>query len=194
MGYAFIIFGKGSESMKVAVFGGANARPQDESYLQAVSLGASLAKAGHVVMTGGYIGMMEAVSKGAAEAGGHVIGVTCDEVESFRPMKPNPWVKEEWRFTTLSDRMMNLINRCEAAIALPGGVGTLAEITVLWNQVLIHAIPPKPMILVGNGWKQTFECLLMAQDTYIAAHDRNMITYAADVDSALNILGDVNLS
>jgi uncharacterized protein (TIGR00730 family) len=184
----------GSEGMKVAVFGGANARPQDESYLQAVALGARLAKAGHIVMTGGYIGMMEAASRGAAEAGGHVIGVTCDEIESFRPMKPNPWVKEEWRFVTLSDRLMNLVNRCDAAIALPGGVGTLAEITILWNQVLIHAITPKPMILVGEGWKKTFECLFSTQDEYIAAHDRTMITFAADVDSVMQSLTSENIS
>jgi uncharacterized protein (TIGR00730 family) len=174
--------------MKVAVFGGANARPEDDTYSQAVELGAKLARAGYVVMTGGYIGMMEAASKGAAEAGGHVIGVTCDELESFRPMKPNQWVKEEWRFVTLTDRMINLINRCDAAIALPGGVGTLAEICVLWNQVLVHAIPLKPMILVGDGWKQTFECLFEIQGSFIAMHDRDMITFAPDIDSAVQLL------
>jgi len=174
--------------MKVAVFGGANARPEDETYAQAVILGASLARAGHVVMTGGYIGMMEAASKGAAEAGGHVIGVTCDEIESFRPVKPNQWVKEEWRYVTLTDRMINLINRCDAAIAMPGGVGTLAEIAVLWNQVLVHSIPPKPMILIGEGWKRTFQCLLDSQGSYISEHDRDMITYAPDVDAAMLLL------
>lgn len=180
--------------MKVAVFGGANARPMDDSYRQAVELGAALAAAGHVVMTGGYIGMMEAASKGAAEAGGHVIGVTCDEIEAFRPIKPNPWVKEEWRFVTLSDRLMNLVNRCDAAIALPGGVGTLAEVSILWNQVLIHAIPPKPIILVGSGWKATFESLLRSQGDYIASHDRELIAFATDVHSALQILASANLT
>jgi uncharacterized protein (TIGR00730 family) len=174
--------------MKVAVFGGANARPENEEYIQAVKLGAKLANAGHIVMTGGYIGIMEAASKGASEAGGHVIGVTCDEIEAFRPIKPNQWVKEEWRYGTLTDRMINLINRCDAGIALPGGVGTLAEISVLWNQVLIHAIPPKPMILVGKGWQQTFECLLQSQDAFIAFHDRGIIVFAPDIDSAVDIL------
>jgi uncharacterized protein (TIGR00730 family) len=176
--------------MKVAVFGGANARPEDESYTQAVTLGANLARAGHVVMTGGYIGMMEAASKGAAEAGGHVIGVTCDEIESFRPMKPNQWVKEEWRYVTLTDRMINLINRCDAAIALPGGVGTLAEISVFWNQVLVHAIPLKPMILIGEGWKRTFECLFESQDSFIAVHDRGMISFAPDIEIAVQLINN----
>jgi hypothetical protein len=174
--------------MKVAVFGGANARPEDELYAQAVALGADLARAGHVVMTGGYIGMMEAASKGAAEAGGHVIGVTCDEIEAFRPVKPNKWVKEEWRYVTLTDRMINLINRCDAAIALPGGVGTLAEIAVLWNQVLVHAIAPKPMILVGEGWQRIFSCLIDSQGDFIVPHDRSMISYAPDARTAVEIL------
>jgi len=180
--------------MKVAVFGGAGARPQDEIYRQAVDLGAGLARAGHTVMTGGYIGVMEAASKGAAEAGGHVIGVTCEEIESFRPIKPNPWVKEEWRYVTLADRLMNLVNRCDAAIAMPGGVGTLAEISILWNQVLIHAIPPKPMVLFGSGWKSTFETLLASQGEFIAPHDRDLIRFAPDVHSALQVLGSANPS
>jgi uncharacterized protein (TIGR00730 family) len=178
--------------MKVAVFGGAGAKPQDDIYRQAVELGAGLARAGHTVMTGGYIGIMEAASKGAGEAGGHVIGVTCDEIESFRPIKPNPWVTEEWRYVTLADRLMNLVNRCDAAIAMPGGVGTLAEISILWNQIIIHAIPPKPVILLGDGWKVTFETLMQNQGGFITPHDRDLIRLAPDVHSALRFLDSAN--
>ncbi len=180
--------------MKVAVFGGANTRPGESDYDQALLLGAGLARNGHMVMTGGYIGVMEAVSKGAAQAGGHVIGVTCDEIEAFRPIKPNPWIKEEWRFITLSERIMNLVNRCDAAIALPGGVGTLAEVSILWNQMLIRAIPRKPMILVGDGWKTIFDSLFNAQNTYIASHDREMLSYAVDIKSALELLNGAHHS
>lgn len=180
--------------MNVAVFGGAGAKPQDDIYGQTVDLGAGLAKAGHTVMTGGYIGIMEAASKGANEAGGHVIGVTCDEIEAFRPIKPNQWVKEEWRYATLSDRLMNLVNRCDAAIAMPGGIGTLAEISILWNQILIKAVPPKPLILFGTGWKNTIDTLMTAQNEFIAVHDCDIIQFAPDVHSALRILGSAHLT
>ena len=70
--------------MKVAVFGGSAPRPGDEVYAQAVELGRLLAMGGHTVMTGGYMGVMEAASRGANEAGGHVIGVTCNEIERWR--------------------------------------------------------------------------------------------------------------
>jgi len=50
-------------------------------------------------------GTMEAVSRGAAEAGGHVIGVTCEDIEKWRPIGANAWVKEEWRKKTLTERL-----------------------------------------------------------------------------------------
>ena len=80
--------------MKVTVFGGARTIPGDSLYAEAYELGSLLAKAGHSVLTGGYIGTMEAVSRGAAEAGGHVIGITCDEIARWRPVSPHPWVLE----------------------------------------------------------------------------------------------------
>ena len=45
---------------------------------------------------------MSAVSQGASEAGGHVIGVTCYQIEQFRPLAPNEWVIEEMRYETLA--------------------------------------------------------------------------------------------
>ncbi|HWQ84126.1 MAG TPA: hypothetical protein VN363_06135, partial [Anaerolineales bacterium] len=79
----------------ITVFGGSQIQPGMPDYLAAQRLGGLLAMAGHCVLTGGYIGAMEAVSRGAAEAGGHVIGVTCAEIEAWRPGKANAWVKEE---------------------------------------------------------------------------------------------------
>jgi len=100
--------------MKVTVFGGAGPKPGDPAYLEALELGRELAQAGHSVLTGGYIGTMEAVSRGAAEAGGHVIGVTCDEIETWRAVSPNAWVQEEWRYPSLRQRLFALMDHCDA--------------------------------------------------------------------------------
>src|SRR5258708_16993147 len=78
--------------MKVSVFGGSQPKNGSAAYAEAQELGKLLAERGHVVLTGGYIGTMEAVSRGAAEAGGHVIGVTCEDIERWRAIDPNPWV------------------------------------------------------------------------------------------------------
>ena len=83
--------------MKISVFGGSQTKEGDTAYVEARELGRLLAERGHTVLTGGYIGVMEAVSRGAREAGGHVIGVTCEDIEAWRPIKANSWVMEEIR-------------------------------------------------------------------------------------------------
>src|SRR5215831_16801474 len=70
--------------MKVSVFGGSQPKEGSLPYAEARELGRMLAEGGHTVLTGGYIGTMEAVSRGAAESGGHVIGVTCEQIEQWR--------------------------------------------------------------------------------------------------------------
>ena len=109
--------------MKITVFGGSSPKPGEEAYQQAYQLGCLIGEAGYTVLTGGYIGTMEAVSRGANENGGYVIGVTCGQIETWRPVSPNRWVQEEMRFDTLRDRMYALIDNCDAALVLPGGGG-----------------------------------------------------------------------
>jgi uncharacterized protein (TIGR00730 family) len=170
----------------VSVFGGS--RPDERGYAQALLLGTLLGEAGFAVLTGGYIGTMEAVSRGAAEAGGHVIGVTCDEIEAWRPTRPNRWMTEERRYPTLRQRISALIEGCDAAIALPGGPGTLTEIMEMWNLLLIDALPPRPLILVGEGWRATFEQFYRSFDRYIPVEQRRWIIFAGDVQKAVQML------
>lgn len=174
--------------MNVAIFGGANPQSEGNSYADAYRLGRELAEAGHVVLTGGYLGTMEAASRGAAEAGGHVIGVTCQEIENWRGVKANPWVIEEWRFATLHERLLALIDGCDAAIALPGGVGTLLEIAMLWNRMIVDAVPRKPLILVGEGWQDTLEHFFIAQGRYVSHSSRSLLTFAITIEDAIHKL------
>ena len=174
--------------MNVSVFGGSTPRPGEAPYEDAQDLGRLLAEAGHTVMTGGYMGTMEAVSRGASKAGGHVIGVTADEIEAWRPTGPNRWVAEERRVATLRERLFNLIDGSDAAIALPGGVGTLAEIALYWNQVIVGAIPRRPLTLVGPAWQESFETLLRSQSPYIPGPDRVWLTFAATPANAVERL------
>lgn len=169
--------------MKVTVFGGS--RPRERDYEQALHLGRLLGKAGYTVLTGGYIGTMEAVSRGAAESGGHVIGVTCDEIETWRPVRPNPWVQEEKRYPTLRQRLFALIEGNDAALALPGGPGTLAEICVMWNHLLTGAITTRPLILIGPGWQETFQRFYCSFDDYIPETQRAWLSFVSDVEQAV---------
>jgi predicted Rossmann-fold nucleotide-binding protein len=127
---------------------------------------------------------MEAASRGCAEAGGHVIGVTCDEIESWRPVKPNQWVQEEIRHATVKERLFSLIEECDAAAALPGGVGTLAEIAMMVNQLQVQAISPRPLVLIGAGWQATFGAFFSGLTEYVPANHRDLISFAADPSEA----------
>lgn len=177
----------------ISVFGGSQAQPGTADYIAAQRLGQLLAESGHSVITGGYIGMMEAVSRGAAEAGGHVIGVTCDEIEAWRSVKANAWVQEERRFPSLRARLDELIDACDAALALPGGPGTLTEISLMWNQMLISAIPARPLILIGPGWKAVMDGFFDHQAKYIPAYQRTLLGFSKDVDQAVFILDQILL-
>jgi uncharacterized protein (TIGR00725 family) len=104
-------------------------------------LGKLIGQAGYTLLTGGYIGSMEALSRGCSEAGGHVIGVTCDQIEAWRAVKANAWVQEEWHYASLQERLFALIENCDGFLALPGGVGTLAEIMLAGSTATRSASP-----------------------------------------------------
>jgi hypothetical protein len=174
--------------MKLTIFGGSSPLPESKEYQFAYNLGYALALAGHTVLTGGYMGTMEATSKGAAEAGGHVIGVTCEEIERWRKRSHNPWVKEEWKLETLHERMIRLIDSCDTAIALPGGPGTLAEIVLMWNRIQIEAIPSVPIILVGDEWKNIFSLFYQELNGYIPPSSIETIKFANTIEEIISYL------
>ncbi len=174
--------------MKVAVFGGASAKPGDRAYEDAVRLGTLLGGSGHTVLTGGYIGIMEAASRGCSEAGGHVIGMTCKDIEAWRGTRANRWVKEEHQFETLRERMYALIDACEAAIVMPGGVGTLCELMVMWNEMIIASRSPRPLIVVGDEWNTVLSQFINSMGNYIGENDRELFQIVQSVDSAFALI------
>ncbi len=174
--------------MKVSVFGGSQPQPGSAPYEEARQLGRLIAEQGHTVLTGGYIGTMEAVSRGAAEAGGHVIGVTCKEIEDWRAIGANAWVKEEMHKETLLERLECLIKECDAALALPGGPGTLVEISLTWNLMIIGALARRPLILIGDGWRSVFDHFFQQLGPYSPPSQRELLRFAPDAAAAVTML------
>ena len=174
--------------MRISVFGGSQPKEGTAAYLEGIELGRLLAERGHTVLTGGYIGVMESVSRGAKEAGGHVIGVTCEDLETWRPIKANSWVMEEIRKKTLVERLHTLIHESDAALALPGGPGTLAEISLMWNLMIVESLHRRPLILIGDGWQSVFDQLFRGLDAYVPAHQREILRFAKDVQTAVDLL------
>ena len=171
--------------MKISIFGGSNVDQNEQLYNQAKQLGKTLAEKGHIVITGGYIGIMEAVSRGANDAGGHVIGITCDEIEKWRPIGANPWVKEEIRVDLLIERIDRIIKECDVAIALPGGVGTLAEIMLAWNHAFITSIPLRKLVVVGKAWKELIQLFYSQQAQFIPDQIKEYLQFYETIDELI---------
>lgn len=174
--------------MRISVFGGSQPKEGDAAYAEAMELGRLLAERRHIVLTGGYIGTMEAVSRGAKEAGGHVIGVTCEDIETWRKVRANSWVMEEVRKKTLIERLHTLIHESDAALALPGGPGTLTEISLMWNLMVVESLHRRPLVLIGDGWQSVFDQFFKGLDAYVPAHQREILHFAKDVHTAVEFL------
>jgi hypothetical protein len=95
------------------------------------------------------------------------------------------------RFPTLRQRLFALIENCDAAIVLPGGIGTLAELAEMWSHLQTGAITTRPLILVGPGWKTVMGQFISTFPGYIPEQHRRWLTFAADVPAAVRML-DLN--
>lgn len=172
-----------SSDRVVVVFGASGPAPGDAAYEVGIACGAGLARAGLAVATGGYGGIMEAVSRGAAVEGGHVIGVTVPDVFPGRA-GANDWVAEEQPAPTIPLRIARLLEISDAAIALPGSIGTLTELVVAWNIGFVARFTgaaPYPLVTVGPKWRDLIEHLGRLLNT-----DATIVHCAPDVEAAVS--------
>ena len=160
----------------ISVFGGAGCRPGDREYAEAQDVGRRLAEAGYVVCTGGYQGAMAAASQGAREAGGHVVGVTLSQIAS--PV--NDYLSETRQTRDFYESLQGLIADSAGFIVLRGGVGTLVELTLVWNKLTMRVIEPRPLVLLGRA---TWEPWLAACVATLAVKPRHL-SYLTLVDTA----------
>jgi hypothetical protein len=180
----------------VTIFGSSLPQPESRAYAEARRLGRLLAEAGFTISNGGYAGLMEASARGAREAGGHTIGVTC----SVWPQSANSWIAEEVRTNSFPERIMKLIELGDAYVALPGGTGTLAELALAWelmNKLTLARTlgGRKPLLAMSPYWQPVIDCLaqeadLCSPDFAWRAPALDIITLATDVDQIAQHLRD----
>jgi uncharacterized protein (TIGR00730 family) len=174
------------KSPVVAVFGSGSAPPDHPVLAQAERLGKLLAEGGFAVLCGGYAGTMEAVSRGANQAGGQVTGVTMD---LFTPrLQPNEWLTKEQRVKNFFPRLKRLM-AADAFVVLRGGIGTLTEATLAWSLLQTGQIPDRPFIFVGDGWRRLFDAF--RAETFMSERDFALATLVDSVDEALAVLKEV---
>lgn len=169
----------------ITVFGSSQITPDHPEYASAHEVGRRLAEAGFDVCTGGYDGAMAAVSRGAREGGGKAIGITLD---AFRRLSANSWLDEEIRTETLLDRLEGLTTRAVGFIVLPGGIGTLLELALVWNFAATGVTAHKPIVVVGDGWAKAVRYL--REVTHVRDIDLDWFSFCPDAASTVARLID----
>ena len=137
----------------ITVFGSSRPPEDHADYQQARLLGRLLGQAGFAVCSGGYGGVMEAVSRGAKESGGKTYGVTAE----FFKRKANAFVDTEIRVKTWQERLFELVRVADGLVACKGGTGTLAELAVAWEMLNKSVICGKPLVVLGEFWMPVVE-------------------------------------
>jgi uncharacterized protein (TIGR00730 family) len=151
---------------EVAVLGSARIERPDPRWELARKMGELLAEHGFTVVTGGYGGLMAAASQGAHEQGGRVIGLP---MRHWDQLEPNPW-NDELRWSNGYGTRLDHLLLCTGVVALPGGVGTLSEMAVIWAAAQTEPNPPS-IVLLGDSWPPL-----------IAAIQENLVIGAADLE------------
>jgi uncharacterized protein (TIGR00730 family) len=137
----------------ITVFGSSRPQESDPDYEDARALGRVLAESGFAICSGGYAGVMAAVSRGAKDAGGKTYGVTAD----FFSATVNPWIDVEVRVTTWQERLFELIRLADGFVACKGGTGTLVELAVVWEMLNKSVMTAKPFAALGDFWQPIIE-------------------------------------
>ncbi len=132
----------------VTIFGGAKCGENDIEYGQARRVGELLADAGYTICTGGYLGVMEGASRGAHERGGRVLGITMNQFKA----EPNRFLTDKVATPHFYERLQLLITRSVGFIAIRGGMGTVTELSLVWNKIQTRVIGPRPLVLLGECW------------------------------------------
>jgi uncharacterized protein (TIGR00730 family) len=173
------------DSPIVVVVGASQIQPGEPEYQDGIRLGRLLAGAGCTVATGGYGGLMEAVSAGAAQTGGRTIGITAPAVFPARS-GANRHVTEERPSGTITERIHDLLAMADAIVALPGSLGTFTELMVAWNMAFVAPFSgrhPKPIVAVGSTWGELVPMLAQRLGT-----NDDLVSCADTVEEAFDFV------
>lgn len=169
------------------MFGSSRSSEGDADYAQARELGYLLAETGFTICSGGFGGSMEAVSRGAREGGGQTIGVTVDVIKRSG-RSGNAWLDEEVRTESIFRRIEHMVTIADGFVTLPGGAGTLAEMSLTMNLLYLGALAPKPLVLLGPDWQALMEFFFAR--LHGSDPERRLLTYAGTPAEATAILAE----
>ena len=166
----------------VTIFGGSRCGENCEEYAQARRVGQLLAEAGMTICTGGYLGVMEAASRGAHERGGRVLGIVMNQFKA----EPNRYLTDKVATEHFYERLQRLIMRSVGFIALRGGMGTVTELSLVWNKIQTRVIEPRPLVLLGDCWPPVLEA--WRKHLVVSDADTAILDVAATAEDAGHLI------
>ena len=166
----------------VTIFGGSKCAKNSAEYREAMELGGRLAEAGFTICTGGYLGIMEAASRGAHEKGGRVFGIVLNQFKN----EPNRYLTDKVATNHFYERLQNLIIRSVGFVAFRGGMGTVTEISLVWNKLQTGVIKKRPLVLIGECWKPVVEA--WRENLAVSDADVNMLDFVTSAKDATEII------
>jgi len=169
----------------VSIYGSARIKPGDEIYTRTEEIARRLGEIGFSIITGGGPGVMEAANKGAHEAGAKSVGVN---IELPEQQTPNPYTTITLSLHHFFVRKVLLVKYTTAFVIMPGGLGTLDELTEVLTLIQTRKIKPFPVILFSSTyWKGFLEwfrtCTLACG--YISEEDLDLLRLCDDTDEVV---------
>jgi uncharacterized protein (TIGR00730 family) len=137
----------------VTIYGSARLKPGDSAYDKCEETAFKLGKAGFNIMTGGGPGIMEAANKGANRAGVKSVGLN---IKLEHEQKCNVYADRVLTFNHFFVRKVMLVKYATAFVIMPGGLGTLDEVTEVLTLIQTHKIKPFPVILFDSAYWRGF--------------------------------------
>ena len=125
---------------------------------------------------------MEAASRGARERGGRVLGIVMNQFKA----EPNRFLTDKVATQHFYERLQNLIVRSVGFVALRGGMGTVTELSLVWNKLQTRVIDSRPLVLLGDCWPPVVE----AWKTHLVVNDADIsiLDFASTPDEAVTII------
>jgi uncharacterized protein (TIGR00730 family) len=144
-----------SDRYRVTIFGSARAKPGSFVYEEVKRVAAALAGMGCDIITGGGPGLMQAANEGAAAAGApernRSVGI---RVDLPFEQEVNPFVELAFEHKTFFTRLHHFVLTSDAFVVVPGGIGTVLELMMIWQLLQVKHVHGTPLILVGNMWAE----------------------------------------
>jgi len=146
------------QNYRVTIFGSARLQPGSKAYEGVKQLAGELAKMGCDILTGGGPGLMQAANEGARSAGdeakGRSIGIN---IELPFEQSVNPFVTEAFSHRTFFSRLHHFMIASDAFVVVPGGIGSLLELSLAWQLLQVRHLYNTPLIVIGKMWAELVE-------------------------------------